>query len=258
MAANLGFVTHATQGHAHELAVGGTGDRLGQGGLAHPGRTDQAQHRATDLLHPFLHGEVLKDALLDLFQTVMVGIENLFGLGQVQTHLALGFPRHLHQPVEVGTYHGGLGRHWRHLFELVQLGLSLGIGIFWQASGVEAFFQLFDFVMTFFTVAQLLLNGLHLLIQVVLALAAFHLFLDPAADAFFHLQQVDFSVQQRHDMLDTGSQVEDLEDFLLLLDLQRHVRSHGIDQASWLVDAVERREDFSRDFFTQLNVLFKL
>ncbi|MNM99579.1 hypothetical protein D3C81_1121420 [compost metagenome] len=84
------------------------------------------------------------------------------------------------------------------------------------------------------------------------------MFLDPAADAFFHLQQVDFSVQQRHDMLDTGSQVEDLEDFLLLLDLQRHVRSHGIDQAPWLVDAVERREDFSRDFFAQLNVLFKL
>ncbi|MNF87624.1 hypothetical protein D3C84_700940 [compost metagenome] len=84
------------------------------------------------------------------------------------------------------------------------------------------------------------------------------MFLDAAANAFFDLQQVDFSVQQRHDMLDTGSQVEDLEDFLLLLDLQRHVRSHGIDQASWLVDAVERREDFSRDFFTQLNVLFKL
>ncbi|MNE03925.1 hypothetical protein D3C80_964450 [compost metagenome] len=81
---------------------------------------------------------------------------------------------------------------------------------------------------------------------------------DPSADALLDLQQVNFSIQQGHDVLNTGGQIENFEDFLLLLDFQRHVRGHGIDQAPWLVDAVERREDFSRDFFAQLNVLFKL
>ncbi|MNM70670.1 hypothetical protein D3C81_823070 [compost metagenome] len=188
VATNLGLVTHATEGHAHELAVGGGSDRLGQRGLADAGRPDQAQHRTADLLDALLHGKVFEDAFLDLFQAIVVGIEDFLGLGQVQTHLALGLPRHLHEPVEVRTNHRGLGRHRRHLLELVQLGLGLGIGILWQASGVEALFQLFDFVVTFFAVAELFLNGLHLLIQVVLALAALHLLLDPAADTLLDLQ----------------------------------------------------------------------
>ncbi|MNJ37533.1 hypothetical protein D3C77_323530 [compost metagenome] len=258
MATNLGLITHTAQGHAHELAIGGAGNRLGQGRFTNTRRPNQAQHRTANFLHALLYGEVLKDALLDLLQTVMVSIEDFFSLGQVQAHLALSLPRHLHQPVQVRAHHGGFGRHRRHLLELVQLGLGLGIGILGQASGVEALFQLFDFVVPFLAVAQLFLNGLHLLIQVVLALAALHLLLDATADTLLDLQQVDFSIQQGHDMLDTGRQVEDLENFLLLLDLQGHVRGHGVDQAPWLIDAVERRQDFSRDLFAQLNILLKL
>ncbi len=79
--ANLGLVTHATQGHAHELAIGRTRDGLGQRGLAHTGRTNQAKHRPLEFLHPLLHSEILENALLDLFQAIVVGIENIFGLG---------------------------------------------------------------------------------------------------------------------------------------------------------------------------------
>ncbi|MNC24508.1 hypothetical protein D3C75_725630 [compost metagenome] len=59
-------------------------------------------------------------------------------------------------------------------------------------------------------------------------------------------------------MLDTGSQVDDFKNFLLLLDLQGHVRGHGVDQAPWLVDAVQRRQHFGRHLLAQLNVLFEL
>ena len=136
--------------------------------------------------------------------------------------------------------------------------LGLGQGVFRQASGIDALFQLFDFVVAFVAVAELFLNGLHLLIQVVLALTALHLLFDATANAFFDLQQVDLGIQQRQDVLDPGRQIDDFEDFLLLLDLQGHVRGHGVDQAAWLVDAVERRQDFSRDFLAQLHILFEL
>ncbi|MCY1175228.1 hypothetical protein D9M73_154580 [compost metagenome] len=33
---------------------------------------------------------------------------------------------------------------------------------------------------------------------------------------------------------------------------------HGVDQAAWLVDAVERRQDLSGDFLAQLHILFEL
>ncbi|MCY1413172.1 hypothetical protein D9M71_285980 [compost metagenome] len=255
---NLGLVTHTTQGHAHELAVGGVGDRLRQRGFTHTRRANQAQHRPADFLHAFLHGEVLKDALLDLFEPVVIGIENIFGTLQIQTHLALSLPRHLYQPVDVGTHHGGFGRHGRHLLELVQFGQGLGQGILGQASGIDALFQVLDFVVPFVAVTELFLNGLHLLIQVVLALAALHLLLHAATDAFLDLQQVDFGIQQGQHVLDPCRQVDDFQDFLLLLDLQRHMRGHGIDQAARLINAVERRQDFSRDFLAQLDILFEL
>ena len=105
--ADLGLVTHAAERHAHELAIGGAGDGFGQGGLAHAGRSHQATDRASELLHPLLHGEILENALLDLFQAIMVGIEDVFRLGEIMAHLALGLPRHVQQPVYVGTHHGG-------------------------------------------------------------------------------------------------------------------------------------------------------
>src|SRR3990167_5067864 len=258
VAANFRFVAHTAQCHAHELAVGGAGNRLGQRGLAHAGRANQTEHRALDFLHSFLHGEVFKDALLDLVQTVMVGIENRFGARQIQAHLALGLPRYIDQPIDIGAHHGGFGRHRRHLLELVQLGIGLGVGLGSQPGILDALFQLIEFVMAFFAVAELLLNGLHLLIQVVLALAALHLLLDPAADAFFHLQQVDFGIHQSQHMLDPRLQIGDLQNFLLLLDLQHHMRRHGVDKTPRLINAVERGQYLGRDFLAQLDVLFEL
>ncbi|MNP06263.1 hypothetical protein D3C76_982380 [compost metagenome] len=126
MTTNFRFITHATEGHSHEFAVGGMGNRLRQRGFTYTRRTDQAQHRATDFLHALLHGEVFKDTFLDLFEAVVIGVENVFCARQVQTYLALGLPRHLHQPVDVRAHHGGLSGHRRHLLELVELGSGFG------------------------------------------------------------------------------------------------------------------------------------
>ncbi|MCY1426478.1 hypothetical protein D9M71_422990 [compost metagenome] len=258
MTANLGFVTHATERHAYVLAVGRPGDRLGQRGLAHARRANQAKHRALELLHALLHGEELKDAFLDLFQTIVVGVENLFGTLEVETHLALGLPRHVGEPFDVGAHHCGLGRHRRHLLELVQLGIGLLQGLLAHAGVVDALLQLVDLAVALLALAELLLDGLHLLVQVVLALAALHLLLDAATDAFLDLQQVDFSVQQRQYVLDTLGKLGQLEDFLLLLDLQRHMGGHGVYQAARLVDAVQRGQHLGRHLLAQLDVLFEL
>ncbi len=58
--------------------------------------------------------------------------------------------------------------------------------------------------MAFIDIAELLLDGLHLLVQVVLTLAALHLLLHAAANALLDLKQIDLGVQQRQDVLDTG------------------------------------------------------
>ncbi|MNH21974.1 hypothetical protein D3C79_818130 [compost metagenome] len=59
-------------------------------------------------------------------------------------------------------------------------------------------------------------------------------------------------------MFDTARQLDNFENFLLLLDFQRHVRCHGIDQTPRLLDAVQRGQHFSGDFLAQLHILLEL
>ncbi|MCY1509088.1 hypothetical protein D9M68_434180 [compost metagenome] len=258
VATNLRLVAHPTQGHADKLAICRMSDGFRQRRLAHTGRPHQAEHRPLDGLHPLLHGEVFENAFLDLFEAIVIGIEDRLCTRQIEAHLAFGFPWHIDQPIDVGAHHGRLGRHRRHLLELVQLCLGLGISLFGHAGVVDALLELFDLVMPFVAVTEFLLNGLHLLVQVVLALTALHLLLDPATNALLYLQQVDLRIQQGQNVLDARGKVGDLEDFLLLLDLQRHVGRHGVDQPTGLIDAVQRRQHLARHLLAQLHILLEL
>ena len=93
VAADLGLVAHAAERHAHEFAAGRLRDRLAERGLADAGRPDQAQDRPGQLVGALLHGEILDDALLDLLQAIVIGVENLLGQTQILLDLALLVPR---------------------------------------------------------------------------------------------------------------------------------------------------------------------
>ena len=66
VAADLGLVAHAAEREAHELASQGARDRAPERGLAHSGRSDEAEDRAARVGLELAHREVLEDALLDL------------------------------------------------------------------------------------------------------------------------------------------------------------------------------------------------
>src|SRR5690606_41695899 len=77
MTTNFGLVTYATQGHTHKFPVGCVGNGLSQGGFTHTRRANQTQHRAPNLLHALLHGEVFKNAFFYFIKAVMVSVENV-------------------------------------------------------------------------------------------------------------------------------------------------------------------------------------
>ena len=76
VAADLGFVAHAAERQAHELAVHRARDRLGERGLADARRADERENRRLRLLDQRAHGEELEDALLDLLEPVVVFVED--------------------------------------------------------------------------------------------------------------------------------------------------------------------------------------
>ena len=87
MAANFGLVAHAAQGKPDELASSGLGDRHAERGLADARRPGKAEDRALGILDQLADGEELKNAFLDLFQSVVVFVEHLFGAAR-----RCGFP----------------------------------------------------------------------------------------------------------------------------------------------------------------------
>ena len=65
---------------------------------------------------------------------------------------------------------------------------------------------------------------------------------------FSMLKHVDFAVDQAYDVLQPLPDVlESLEPFCFSTKLQRHMRGHGVGQASRLIDTGQGSQDFRRD-----------
>ena len=239
MAAYLGLVAHAAERHAHEFALGGARDGAPERGLAHSRRPYQAQDRAFHLLDALLHREIFQDALLDLVEAVMIFLKDLLGLADIPRDLAAPFPGHAHQPVHVIAHHRGLGRHGRHHPELAEFGLGLLSGLLVHARLGDLRGQLVKLVRGVLHLAELLLDGLHLLVQIVFALALFHLCLDAAADALFHAQQVDLGPHELDQVFQPRLDLDQFQHPLFFLDLDRHMGRNGIGQAAGVINARE-------------------
>ena len=202
MAADLGLVTHAAQRHAHEVAARRLGDRLAERRLADARRADQAEDRTLHLVDALLDREVLEDALLDLLQAVMVGVENVLGVLQVLDDLGRLAPRDRQQPFEVVAHHRRFGRHRAHGAELLQLAIGLLARLLGEAGLLDALLHLGDLVATVLGLAKLLLDRLHLLVEIVLALRLLHLTLHAVADLLLDLQHADLAFHQAEDALE--------------------------------------------------------
>ena len=174
-------------------------------------------------------------------------------MAEVVLDLGLLRPRQVDQRVDEVAHHRGLGRHRRHQLELLQLAVGLLARFLAHLGRGDLLFQLFQ-VGAFFAVAQFLLDRLDLLVQVVLALALFHLPLDAAADALFDLQDVDLVLQQFEQALQPLGHQEQVEHRLLGLQLQRQMRGDGVAQAARVVDAGDAGQDLGRDLLVQLDV----
>ena len=148
-----------------------------------------------------MHRQILDDPLLDLFQAKVVVIQNLLSVHKVLLGAGLGAPWHSQNPVKIIAHDSRLGAHRAHVLELLQFCINLFTGFLGQLGRLDARFQFGHFTGTFFAVAKLLLDRLHLLVQIIFALRALHLALDAGLDLFFDLQHGHFALHKAVDLL---------------------------------------------------------
>ena len=167
MAADLRLVFEAAEAHAHELSAERPRDRLGDARLAHAGRADEAQNGRLQFPRQFQDGEIFDDALLDLFQAVVVVVENFFDVRERSGILRLLRPRKVDEPVRIVAQHGVFGRGSGHLVHAGKLGHRLFLHLFGKVLCKQLFAQagvLFD------VVAELRVDGFELFAKVIFLL----------------------------------------------------------------------------------------
>ena len=121
----------------------------------------------------------------------MILIEDGLCSLDIVLNLAALCPRNTHQPLNVAPHHRGFSRHGRHHFELIQLGIRLFDGFIRHLGFINTILKLIDLIRCVVHFAKLFLNGFHLLIQVVLTLAFFHLLFDATTNFLLDLEQID-------------------------------------------------------------------
>jgi len=82
--------------------------------------------------------------------------------------------------------------------------------------------------------------------------------LDAATDALVHIQDVNLVLQLGIQVFQTRLDVGQVQHLLLVFKLERQVGRNGVCQATGVVDAGDRGEDFGRNFLVEFDVLVKL
>ena len=245
VAADLRLVAHAAQRQPHELAVGGARDALSQRRLAHARRTHQAEDGTLHVVLELADGEVLEDALLHLVQRVVIAVELVAGVLDVEVVVRPLRPGQIRDPLQPRPRHRLLRRLLGQLLQPRQLLVDLSAHVFRQLQRGDLLAQLVAVGAGAF--AQLVLDGLQLLAQDVLALRLGDLLLHGAFDVVRGLQHLAPAGEQGDHQSQALDRVDRIQHLLLVGGVGGHVVGKQIRESSRIFDGVERLSYLRRD-----------
>ena len=188
-----------------------------------------------------LHRQVLDDAVLDVLEAGVVGVEHLAGPDRVEHLVRALLPRHGDQPVQVGPDHRGLAGLLAHALEPAELLGCLLLDRLRHAALGDLGAVLLDHRGG--VLAQLALDRLHLLAQEVLALLLLGAVADVFADLLAQLQLGQPLALEADGDLEPLGHVERLEHPHLVLERDVGRVADGVGQRAGLADGAQPGAD---------------
>ncbi len=142
--------------------------------------------------------------------------------------------------------------------QLLEFRLGLFLGFLGQLGLGDAIFDFGHLVAAVLTIAKFLLNGLHLLIQIVLALGLLHLALDARTDALLDLENRNLAFHEAERLFKARLHAHRLQHFLLFGDLDGEMRGNRIRKLGIILDLAGGADNLGRDLLVQLDVVLEL
>ncbi len=170
----------------------------------------------------------------------MVLVEDLAGMGDIQV-IGRGFgPGQGDQPVEIGADDAVLGRGSGQAGQTFQLAFGLFLGLLGHFGVFDLLAEFLRLDRLLVLLAELLLDGFHLLAQEVFALDLFDLAAGFVLDLLAKLQHFRFADQQADQLLQlVGDRIE-LQDLLRVLDVHALEVGDGIGRLERVFDRGDR------------------
>ena len=257
VAADLRLVVYAAEGYPRKLTVerACNGDR--DGGLADTGRADKAEDLPRKLRCQLTHGQRLQNAFLDLFEAVMVGVQNFARLRNIQPLLRRLVPRKLQHSVQIIAQKRRLlraGRLLRHAPDLLQE-LFLRLLLKMQLADLLAVAVCVVIVRV---LAKLLTDHAHLLAQIIVPLILVHVLLNTVGDLVFEPQDIQLLRHQRDSLLQSLDRMQLPEQLLLVLIGKRRVLTDEIRRIACVLRGQQPKQRLLHIPAGQLRELFKL
>ena len=225
--------------------------------LPTPGGARKCQDGALRLPYQRAHREEFQDPLFDLLERVVVLIENPFSPAQVATLTRLLEPGHPDQPVKVISRDRCFGRHRWHGVKAFELLNGLFFDVLRHLRVVDLLSQVVGFVSAVFLAAQLFVNRLHLLVQVVLLLGFLHLLLDARLNAAVNLELVYLVFENAYDPDQSLERRNNLEQILFFLDADNEVGRDRVCQLARIIDPYRSDHGVVLQTIRQFHVLLE-
>ena len=256
--ADFRFISHASKGDTYKLAAKGPCDRFSKGGFPDTRGARKAEDRALQFLPQLVDAEILQDAFLDLFEVIVILVQDLLCLFDIEVVLGCFFPGKLHHPFQVSPDDRGLRRVGVHLFKAGKLFEGLFLHILRHLRLFDGLFEVIDFLCFFVSLSQLVLNGPQLFPQEEFPLHLGHLFLGLRLDLGLHLQDLQLFAQDFVEAFKALDGILNLEDFLGFVHAESEVGSNKVRQPSRVLDIIENNYQVWRQDFPIGDDLFEL
>ena len=222
MTADIRLVTHTAEAHARVAAAHGLCNGLGNRGLADTRRADQTQHLSLEVGRKALDGKELHNAFLDLLHAIVVAVEDRLRFRQIMTFLALLIPRQVEHGIQISTHDTLLGRRAAQLGKAVHLTDELVLALLRQLEVEHTRAVAFRFC-GYVLLAELGLNDLDLLAQVVFLLVFIDLGLELVLNLVFDLEDLGLLTEHADHHHQAAGNAKLFEDLLLGCHIDRNI-----------------------------------
>ena len=251
--ADIRCIVNAAQRDPGHFPVQAPGNGISNGGLTHTGRANQTQDLRRHLRGHLPDGDGLQNALLNLFQAIVLTLQNLGCCFHTDPLLGGSIPGQFQNRIQIIAQNRCFGRTKGLLFQPFQVLKQLLFRGFLQIQGQDLLFIVGKF-RPVVPLAQFLADDLHLLPQIIIPLIPVDVGMGLLLNSGLQMEHLDLPTQQTQRAFQTAGGIELAQEFGLIRIVDTGILGNGIRQITGVAGGDHAQQNTLGRMLRQLHI----